>query len=125
MALSHDSTKLQTGSHGQTAAACILAFGTNAMLCMHAVHGRENAHGGRKDREIRASNLMLFLLQEDRSFLVSLTNMTDDDIAKFGPLPAGHERHRRGFVGPSSCMRLEALPPSAGEPTGALCFGQG
>ncbi|EIE25651.1 hypothetical protein COCSUDRAFT_39952 [Coccomyxa subellipsoidea C-169] len=51
--------------------------------------------------------------EEDRSLLVSLTNMTDDDIAKFGPLPAGHERHRRGFVGPNSCMRLEALPPSA------------
>lgn len=47
--------------------------------------------------------------------LVSLSNMTEKDIANYGPLPDGHERHLRGVVGPNSCLRLEALPPSAGE----------
>ncbi len=54
------------------------------------------------------------LVQEDRSLLVSLTNMTEEEEAKFGPLPAGHERRRRALIGRNSCFRMEALPPKAG-----------
>ncbi|BDA43839.1 hypothetical protein COCOBI_05-0180 [Coccomyxa sp. Obi] len=51
--------------------------------------------------------------EEDRSLLVGLTNMTEEEEAKFGPLPAGHERRRRALIGRNSCFRLEALPPKA------------
>ncbi len=46
--------------------------------------------------------------------MVGLTNMTEEEEAKFGPLPAGHERRRRALIGRNSCFRAEALPPKAG-----------
>ena len=55
-------------------------------------------------------------VQEDRSLLLSLTNMTEEEIARKGVLPDGHERRRRAIIGTGSCFRVEALPPTAGMP---------
>ena len=53
-------------------------------------------------------------VQEDRSLLVGLTNMTEEEVAKIGALPDGHERRRRATIGTGSCFRVEALPPTVG-----------
>lgn len=53
-------------------------------------------------------------LQEDRCLLVGLSSMTEEEVAKFGPLPDAHQRRHNVFFGRSSCFRLEALPPTAG-----------
>ncbi|EIE25652.1 hypothetical protein COCSUDRAFT_60664 [Coccomyxa subellipsoidea C-169] len=62
--------------------------------------------------------------EEDRSLLISLTNMTEEEIARIGVLPDGHERRRRAIIGTGSCFRVEALPPTAGTPTTLLFNGR-
>jgi hypothetical protein len=52
--------------------------------------------------------------QEDRSLLITLRSMTEEEIAAHGPLPAAAKKRRRGAVAPGSCFRSEALPPTAG-----------
>lgn len=54
------------------------------------------------------------LLQEDKSVLVRLSDIPEDELAGYD-LPPAHKKRRRASVGRGSCFRLEALPPTPGE----------
>ena len=44
--------------------------------------------------------------------LVRLSNVPEAELAGY-ELPPAHKKRRRASVGPGSCFRLEALPPTA------------
>ena len=55
------------------------------------------------------------MLQEDRSVLARLSNLSDAEVELYGPLPPAHKKRRRATIGSGSCFRLEPLPPGPGD----------
>ena len=47
--------------------------------------------------------------------LVRLSDISEAELERYGPLPPAHKKRRRASVGLGSCFRLEALPPTAGD----------
>ncbi len=60
------------------------------------------------------------MLQEDKSVLVRLSDIPEDELAGY-ELPPAHKKRRRASVGWGSCFRLEALPPTPGTASLLAC----